>query len=447
MKIEKNNIENSGHKGGASEIEIAVELSVEEMKPYLEEAAKKISENVKVEGFRPGHVPYSILKQQVDEMQILQEAADLAIRKTADKILQEKIDVKEENVMGQPQVNITKLAVGNPMEYKLTLATMPEIKLGAYKNLKIKEQTVEVDEKEVEKILGDLRAMRAKEKIVDREIKEDDKVMVNIQMFLDNVPIEGGQGKDMAVMVGANYIVPGFDKKLIGAKKADKREFKLPYPKEHHQQNLAGKMVEFKVEIKEVYERELPEINDEFAKAMGLKNVEKLKNQIKENVKQEKEKQAEQKVVLEIFEAILNKTEFSHVPEGMIHAEIHNMIHELKHNIEQWGGKFDDYLVHIKKTPQDLEKDLHPDATKRVKTSLIISQIVKAEDIKVADEDLKKAIDAQMVNYANNPEMSAQGGSASGWKKKLESEEFKNYIHYNLLNQKVIGKLKEWNMV
>jgi len=430
MQINKNNLENK-------EIELTVEISVEEMKPYLEEASQKMSKNIKVEGFRPGHVPYDILKQQVGEMQILQEAADLAIRKTADKILQEKINIKEDNIMGQPQVNITKLASGNPMEYKLTLATMPEIKMGAYKDLKVKERAVEVDEKEVKKILGDLRAMRAKEKIVDREIKEDDKAIVNTQMFLDKVPIEGGQGKDMAVMVGANYIVPGFDKELIGAKKGDTREFKLPYPKDHHQQNLAGKLVEFKVEIKEVYDRELPEINDEFAKAMGLENAEKLKNQIKENVEQEKKKQAEQKAVLEIFETILNKTEFSHVPASMVHAEIHNMIHELKHNIEQQGGKFDDYLAHIKKTPQDLEKDLQPDAAKRVKTSLIISQIVKAEDIKVADEDLKKAIDTQMVNYANNPEM----------KKKAESEEFKNYIHYNLLNQKVIGKLKKWNVV
>ncbi|MDP3899586.1 MAG: trigger factor [bacterium] len=429
MNINKNNNE-------GKEIEITVELSIEELKPYLEQAAKKISEDLKIEGFRPGYAPYEIVKKQVGAMHLAQEAADRAIRKTADKALQEQ--TKDEKIVGQPQVRVTKLAADNPLEYKIIVPLMPEITLGSYKDLKIKKNSIEVKDEEADKVLNDLRQMRAKEAIKtgNASVQDGDKVVVNIAMYLDNVPVEGGQSKETAILVGANYIIPGFDKKLLGAKKNESREFKLEYPADHYQKNLAGKMVEFKVDINEIYERELPEINDDLAKILGMKDLAVLKEQIKLNLKQEKEQKADQKAVLEIFEKILNKTIFSHVPETMIHSEIHNMLDELKHNVEQQGGNFGDYLMHIKKTPEDLEHDLAPDAEKRVKTALAISQIVKIEEIKISEAETQKALDKQLEVYADNPE----------WKKKAETPEYKHYLSYNLLNQKVIEKLREWNI-
>lgn len=427
MNIQKNNNE-------GKEIEITVELSLEELKPYLEQAASKLSKDIKVGGFRPGHVPFDILKKYVGGMTILQEAADLAVRKTADHALKENL--KDEEAIGQPQVRVTKLADDNPLEYKINIPLMPEIKLGSYKDLKITKENVAVAEKEIEKVLHDLQNMRAKEKIIEREVKDGDKVIVNIKMFLDNVPVEGGQSQDTAIMIGANYIVPGFDKNILGAHKNESREFKLEYPSDHYQKNLAGKMIEFKVDIKEIYERELPVIDDNLAKLLGMKDLSALKDQIKQNLQQEQEQKSDQKAVIEIFNKILDKTNFSHLPESMVHAEAHNMLNELKHNVEQQGGNFADYLTHIKKTPEDLERDLTPDAQKRVKISLAISQIVKKEEIKISEEEVKKALDMQLAAYANNPE----------WKKKVETLEYKNYLSYNLLNQKVIEKLKEWNI-
>jgi len=428
MNIQKNNQDNK-------EIEIMVEISWEEMKAHLDHAAAKISEQVKVEGFRPGKVPYDVLKKQVDEMQILQEAANFAVRATADKVLQDEL--KDLQAIGQPRVAVTKMVPCSPLEYKITISLMPEIKLGDYKNLKIKSVEEKVEEEEIEKVLKDLQNMRAKEVIVDREIKNSDKVIVNIQMFLDKVPIEGGQSKGTAIIIGADYIIPGFDKELIGAKKGDVREFILPYSKDHYQKNLAGKRVDFKVDVAEIYERAIPELNEEFAKSLGGRNLEELKKQIKENLSKEKEQRAEQKTVMEIFEKILSKTTFSHLPETMIESEVHNMIHELKHGVEQQGGQFDDYLVHIKKTGSDLEKDFHSDAEKRVKTSLMISQIVKIEDIKIEDKEIQEAVNRQLAAYDNNQEL----------KKKADTPDFRNYIHYNLINQKAIKKLKEWNAV
>jgi trigger factor len=421
------------------EIEVAVELSWDEMKPYLDKASEKISTDVKVEGFRPGKVPYDVLKTKVGEMAILQEAADLAVQKTAETVLREQFkdaDAETDNIVGRPEVKLTKLAVGNPLEYKVVLQRAPEVTLGKYKDLKIKEETAVVKDEEVEKVIKELRALRASEKIIARELQDGDKALVNIQMFLDNVPLEGGQSRNTAVIMGADYIIPGFDKELLGAKKGETREFKLFYPSEHYQKNIAGKMVEFKVAVEEVYERVLPELNDEFAKNVGAKDVNDLKQNIRENLETERKQKNEEKIIIELFEKILAKTTFSHLPEQLVHSEAHNMIHELKHSVEQQDGKFADYLLHVKKTESELEAELMPEAEKRVKTSFIVSAITKAENIAVSDDELQKKIDELLKLYDANLEAKAQ----------VQTAEYRDYIKRNLLNQKVIDRLKEWNV-
>ncbi|MCK4553575.1 trigger factor, partial [Candidatus Parcubacteria bacterium] len=250
-----------------SQIELTIELSVKEFEPYIKNGAEKISRDLKIKGFRPGKIPYEVLKQKISEMTILEEAARIAINKTLEQVIRDHITGQP---IGQPQVNITKLAPNNPMEYKVVMALLPEVILADYKNVKVKQEKAEVKDEEVDKMIKQLQEMRVKETIANREVKDGDKVIVDIEMFLDKVPVEGGQGKNTGIVVGKGYIVPGFGKKLIGAKKNDVREFSLPYPKEHHQQNLAGKLVEFRVKIKEVYQRELPEINQEFVKNLGL---------------------------------------------------------------------------------------------------------------------------------------------------------------------------------
>jgi len=256
-------------------------------------------------------------------------------------------------------------------------------------------------------------------------------------MFLDKVPIEGGQGKSTAVLIGGDYIIPGFDKQLIGAKKAETREFKLPYPKDHYQKNLSGKLVEFKVDIKEIYEREVPKFNDEFAKNLGAKDAGDLKKKIRENLEIEQKQKIGQKTMLLIFNKLLDSATFSHVPETMVETEARNMVHELKHNVEQQGGKFEDYLMHIKKNAAELEKELKPEAVKRIKTSLIISKIAQKEGIKVEEKELEEAVEKQLGAYKDMPEA----------RKKSDTPDFRNYLQYNMLNQKVIDKLKEWNVV
>lgn len=434
MKIEKKDLEKS-------QLELNVELSVEEFKPFIEKGAKKISEEVKVDGFRPGSVPFDILKQKVGEMAILEEAARLAISSKIGDIIKNNV---EGDPVGQPKVDIVKLAPENPMCFKVVLALLPKITLGEYKNFGIKAKKVEVTEEDINKTLEEIKEMRVQEKIKDGEITDGDKVLIDIQMFMDNVPLEGGQSRDANIIIGKNYIIPGFDKNLLGLKKSEVKEFALPYPKDHHMKNIAGKMVDFKITVKEIYERSLPELNDDFAKGFGLKNYEELKNNITKGIEEHKKKDTDLATEKELLEKVLEKTTFGELAEDLIRHEGDKMLAELEQTITQQGGKFEDYLKSIGKTETQLTLDLLPDAVKRVKVSLMIREISNAENIKIDNAEIDKQIDEMKKYYK---EQSATNPEAKKALQHLDSPEYRSYVKNILNSRKTIDMLKEWNIV
>ncbi len=426
MKIQKKDLEKS-------QVELTVELSWQEFEPYVKKGANKVSKEVKIEGFRPGKAPYDILKQKIGEMTILEEAARIAINKTIDEVIKDNIQGQP---VGQPKVDIVKLAPDNPMEYKAVLAMLPEVKLGDYKNAKTKQEKIEIKDDEVQKTLERLQEMRAKEALVDREVKDGDKVVADIEMFLDKVPIEGGQSQATAILVGKDYLVPGFDKKLMGAKKDKVREFSLPYPKDHYQKNLAGKMVEFKVKIKEVYERQMPKLDDQFAKDMKAKSLEELKKSIKKNIEHEKEYEVKQRTEMKMLDAIMDKTKFGDIPEVLVEHESRIMLTEMEQGIASQGGKFDDYLSSMGKTRDQLILDLLPNAVKRVKSALMIREIAVAEDIKASDEEVNKKQEDLIKQYK---------GQAKA-EERIKEPSYREFLRNAMINDKVLEKLREWNI-
>jgi len=427
MKVTKKDLEKS-------QVELTVELSAEEFKPYLPKGAERVSQEVKIEGFRPGKAPYDVIKNKVGEMAILEEAARIAIDKTIDQAIKENED---RQIIGQPQINITKLAPDNPIEYKIILTILPEVTLADYKNIKVKMTEVEVKDEEVEKMINELKEMRVKEVISNKQAKEGDKLLVDIEMFLDNVPVEGGQGKDTAVILGKDYIIPGFDKNLIGAKKGETKEFKLPYPQNHHQKNLAGKMVEFKVKINEVYDRQLPELDEEFVKNFGLKSVDELKTNIKKSLLTDKKQREQNKCERELLDKLIEKSKFGDIPESLLDHESKVMISEFEYGIESQGGKFDDYLSHIGKTREQFVLELLPEAMKRVKSSMAIRKISEVEKIEVTKEEIDKAV-ADLIKQF--------GGKEKNLEEKVNNPAYREYLANSLSSRKVIDKLKEWNV-
>lgn len=427
MKVEKKDL-------GKSQFELIVELSIKEFAPYIEEGAKEISKKTKIEGFRPGKVPHDILKQKIGEMSILEQAARIAIDRTIDKVIAKELNDKQ--TIGSPKVDITKLAPENPLEYKVVIAILPEVVLGDYKNLKVEPAKLKIDDKEVDKTIEAIRESRAKEKVAERKIEKGDKVIASIEMFLDKVPIEGGQSKEATVIIGKDYFVPGFDKNLVGASKGEVRKFELPYPKDFHQKNLAGKLVEFKATIKDIFSRELPKLDDEFAKMFGAGNIDDFKKAIKGNIEMEKKFEMEKKTEMNIIDKILEKTKFGDLPEILIENEAEKMMIEIEGSIASQGGKFENYLASIKKSRDELILDLLPDAVKRVKSALLMREIALKEKVEVAKEEIDKKQEELLKQYKGH----------SKAEERIKDSNYRFYLSNFLTNQKIIEKLKEWNL-
>ncbi len=428
MKVEKKELERS-------QIELTIELNQEEFKPYLKEGADELSKEVKIDGFRQGNVPYDVLKSKVGEMSILDKAARIAINKNFEKVI--KDNLSEEQPVGQPQVEITKLAPDNPVEFKILMALLPKVTIEKYKDLKVKPEEAKIDKKEVDKTIENIKESRATEKKVDREAKEGDKVTIDLEMFLDSVPLEGGQQKGMAVVLGKEYFVPGFDKQLVGIKGGETKEFELPYPKDFHQKNLAGKMVQFKVTVIDVFAREMPEVNDELAKSFGLNSLEELKKNIAEGLESEKKQEAKRKTESKVIEEVLKHTKFSDIPEVLVENETETMIRELEGNINSQGGKMEDYLSSLKKTRDDLKLEFSPGAVKRIKSALLIREVAEKEGIKVTEEEIDKKKEEMLAQYKGYQKV----------EERVKSPEYRGVLHNILSNQKTVDKLKEWNLV
>lgn len=426
MQVTKKDLEKS-------QVELAIILEFDEFKPYIEKGAQHVSEHVKIEGFRPGKVPYEILKQKVGEISILEEAAHIAIRKTIDDVFAKELAGRQP--VGQPSVEITKLAPENPLEYKVVISLLPTVALGKYKDLKIEREKPEVNDEDLNKTIKEILEMRAKESLSAEAAKLGDKLILNVSLSLDKVPVEGGQAQDVTVILGKEYMVPGFDDKVLGIKQGEKREFKLLYPETHHQANLAGKMVEFAVTATSVYQRELPALDDDLAKLMHFKDLDDLKDAIRKNILADRERQADIKSELKMLEAIAADAKFGDIPESLLESESESMLAELQRNITNQGGNFDDYLKHLKKTPAELRLELLPNAIKRIKTALIIREVGIIEKVEVKKDDLEDKLEGLKKMYGQEAEAAKQ----------LNSPEYRRHLENMMFNDQVVAQLKSWN--
>ncbi len=403
---------------------LTVTLEPDELKPFLDRAAKKISEEVKISGFRPGKAPYEVLERQVGAMRIYQQAAEYAVEKTyPEAIVQHNLQT-----IGSPQVSVEKIAPGNPFVYTATVALLPQVKLGDYKKIKEKKKEVTAAAEEVDKTINNLRRMFGKEKKVDRPAAHGDKVEIDMVAYMDNVPLEGGQSKKQPVTIGEGNFIPGFEEQLVEMKAGEEKEFELKFPKEYHRKELAGKPATFKVKAHTVFEIEQPELNDEFAKQVGnFENLAALRSQIEQNVKQEKTEKEQQRWELAVIDKVIESSTFDEIPDMLIENELHRMMHELESDVTKQGMKFDDYLQSIKKTKDQLHTELKPRAEKRVKTALALRAIAQAENITVDDRELRAQIEKEEKQYQQNPEIIKQ----------LHSEDYRDYLRNIMRSRKV----------
>jgi trigger factor len=417
MQITKKDLEKN-------QVELSIEVSLEEMKPHLEKAAEKMSKDSKLPGFRPGKAPYELVKNKFGEMAIYQEALDMIVSDSFYKaVTREKVES-----VGQPEIKIEKVAPGNPLSYTAIVALLPKVTLGEWQTLKVKKNKIEASDEDINKTLEQLQNMQVKEVVVDRAAKKGDKVEVDFEVLIEKVVIEGGKNLKYPMVIGEGRMVPGFEDKIIGMKKDESKEFELSFPKEYFQKNLAGKTATFKVKLISVAERDIPKLDDTLAKGIGVESMTKLKEQLAQNIKQDKEGKENQRVEGEAIQAIAKQAKIEAIPEKLIDSEVHKMSHELEHSISQQNMDMAGYLKSINKTQEDLKKDFRPQAEERIKAALVMRQIAQEEKIKIEDKDIDEEIKKQTEMHKDNKEAL----------KNISHPGYRQHLANMMANQKII---------
>jgi len=385
-----------------SQIEMLIELDSTEWGKFVDRAAKHLAEHVKIDGFRPGAAPKALVEQKVGMGKILEEAADLAVRKTYGDIVKEK----DLEIIGYPEIQVLKVAEGNPFEFKVKAAMMPAVKLGDYqaavKKEKIKDKSeIKVEEKEIDESLGWLQKSRTKFITVNRQAQKGDRVEVDFVAQKEGKTIDGGESKNHPVILGENKFVPGFEDNLIGMKENEEKKFSLVFPEKYHEPSLASQKIDFETKVKLVQEAQKPELNDEFAKSLGkFEDLPALKKSIQDGIAMEKQQREKEVWRAKILEGIVKDSQMD-LPDVLVEGELEKMYRELEANVTQMGLTMEKYLENIKKTKEELLKEWREKAAERVKSALVLQEIARQEKIAVSDQEVEEETNKFLAHYPN----------------------------------------------
>ncbi len=417
-----------------SEVKLTVTVPKEVFEEHVKDVINQYGQEIKLDGFRSGKVPAKIIERTVGSEKILHEGAEEAVKKAyVNVILDEKI-----GAIGEPKIQIVKIARGNDFKFTAIVGVLPDVKFKKWRddvkriNEKFKKKEIKVDESEVDKEVAFLAKQRAKIITVNRGAKEDDQVEVDFDASQDNIVLENGTAKKQLIVIGEKRFVPGFEEKLIGMKAGDEKEFDLTFPKEYHAKHLAGKNVTFNVKVNLVQERQIPEINDEFASGIGkFKDLSELKKNIHKGIEHEQKQKVKDEQKREIIDAITEKTELD-VPEVLINREIETMMAELESDIGRINLNKQQYFEQLKTTEEKLKEQWRRDqAPKRVKAALAVQEIAKENEITSETKEIEEEMNKILQYYKSL-------GQAED---KLDSKRLFEATKGNLINKKVFQYL------
>jgi len=426
-------------------LEIKIEVSAGEFNGFYQKAIFNLGKDLEMPGFRKGKVPKEIIEKAASQEKILKEAVGLAVKESYLKaILENKIEA-----LGQPE--IYDLSYGSSekgLEFKAKVSIMPEVKLPDYKEIasKVKRNKIEVSEKEVEDTLRWLQKSKAKFTLKNSPAEKGDWVEIEYSRESASAEVGPQLAKDEtykdAFILGEGHFASGFENNLIGMKAGQEKEFQLSVKgqplRDGFPENLREaipEVLQIKVKMRSVQNMELPEINDEFAKNLGnFQNLNALKQSIEGGIRQEKEIQEAQRVRQEILEKISQKTEME-IPEILIKEQKKRYLENLKREVGQnLKVSFEEYLKKLNKTEPELLSSFQEQAQKQVENSLVLREIQKKENIKVAEEEVNEEVNKFLKNYPNPEET----------QKKFDPEQLKSYTEEVIKQEKVFQLLEQF---
>lgn len=377
-------------------VKIEVTVPAENFKEALKKSYEKNVSRFSVPGFRKGKAPMAIIEKFYGEGVFYEDAINFIVEETYPKAVEEN-DI---HPVDYPELDIVQIGKDVDFIYTARVTVKPEVKLGQYKGLEATKISYLVTDEDVEAEINMLKEKNAR--IINKEngtIEKGDIVVIDFEGFIDNTPFEGGKAENYELVIGSGTFIPGFEDQLVGAKVGETVDVNVTFPEDYHAENLKGKPALFKVTIKDIKVKEYPVVDDEFAKDVSeFETLEELKADIRKRIQEENDKRAKMELEDQLIGKVVSASEVE-IPEAMINQEIDYMVKDMDYRLRYQGLNIDQYIEMMGITMETLRNDLKEVATNRVKTSLVLEAIAKAENITATEEEIESRAEELAKRY------------------------------------------------
>lgn len=383
---------------------LTIEVEAAEFDAAIKKAYNKKKSSFNLPGFRKGKVPMNVIEKTYGVGVFYEDAAnDIMPKAYADALDEAGIDV-----VSRPEVDVTQIGKGENFVFTATVAVKPEVTLGEYKGLEVQKDSVEVTDEEVEAELKKAQEQNAREITVeDRPVKEGDVITLDYAGTIDGVPFDGGTASSQKLEIGSHSFIDTFEDQLVGLNIGDEKDVEVTFPEEYHAPELAGKPASFHVKVLGITEKQLPEIDDDFAQdTTEFDSLEEYKADVRAKLEKSKEDQAKAAMENVLVEKAVEGATMD-IPEAMIDSQVEQMIDEFKQRVSYQGISFEQYLQFTGQNPEAFQESMRPEALKRIQASLVLEAIVAAESIEANEEDLNKEMEKMASMYQMDVEQIA----------------------------------------
>jgi trigger factor len=389
MSVQVENLEKSMAK-------LTIEVSAEELEKAIQAVYLRQKNKFNIPGFRKGKVPRNIIEKMYGTGVFYEDAANALIRDNYPGAA----DESGVDIVSRPSIDIVQIETGKPFIFTAEVAVRPEVKLGKYKGVTVTKVDVSVTDEEVDEAVAKERDNNARTvTVTDRPIADGDTAVIDFEGFVDGEPFSGGKGENYSLVIGSHSFIDNFEEQLIGHSTDDDVEVNVTFPEKYQAEELAGKPALFKVKIHEIKTKELPELDDEFAQDVSeFETLAEYKEDVKKQLTEKKENEAKSTKEDEAIGKIIDKSEME-LPEAMIETQCENMIDDFEQRINQSGLTMEQYMQFSGMTMDKLMEQVRPEAKTRIKTSLVLEEIVKVENITATEDELSEELAKMAANY------------------------------------------------
>ncbi len=380
---------------------LTIEVAPEELEKAIEKAYQKNKKKISVPGFRKGKVPRQMIERMYGKEVFYEDAVNDLLPEAYAKAL----DECEEDIVSAPKIDVVQVEAGQPFIFTAEVALKPEVRLGKYKGVKVDKINTEVTDEEVDARIEEERQRNARNIVVeDRAVKDGDMTVLDFEGFVDGEAFEGGKGEDYSLTIGSGAFIPGFEEQLIGAEIGKETEVNVTFPEDYHAEELKGKAAVFKCTIKEIKEKELPELDDEFAGEVSeFETLAEYREDIRKNLAEKKEAEAKSQKEDAVIDAIINDSDME-LPEPMIETQQRQMVDEFAQRIRMQGLTLEQYYQFTGSNYDMLFDQTKAQAEKRIKSRLVLEAVAEKENIVASEEDYTKEIERMAEMYQTEPD-------------------------------------------